>query len=70
MCSVKGIAARVDAWLVEHHDEVIGWRRHIHATSRASSPCGQARTSDATLTAPSTVAKTFTTRSAPVASSR
>jgi len=36
MCSVKGIAARVDAWLVEHHDEVIGWRRHIHANPELS----------------------------------
>ncbi len=28
---VKGIAARVDDWLVEHKDEVIGWRRHLHS---------------------------------------
>ncbi|HZK32772.1 MAG TPA: amidohydrolase [Corynebacterium sp.] len=25
------VAAHVDAWLTAHHDEVIGWRRHIHA---------------------------------------
>ena len=28
---MKGIAARVDEWLVEHKDEVTGWRRHLHS---------------------------------------
>lgn len=28
---MKGITARVDEWLHEHHDEVTGWRRHIHS---------------------------------------
>ena len=25
------LAEHTDAWLVEHHDDLIGWRRHIHA---------------------------------------
>lgn len=28
---MKGIAARVDEWLIAHRDEVIGWRRHLHS---------------------------------------
>lgn len=28
---MKGIAARVDEWLREHHEEVLGWRRHLHS---------------------------------------
>ena len=28
---MKGIAARVDDWLIRHKDEVIGWRRHLHS---------------------------------------
>lgn len=28
---MKGIAARVDDWLIGHKDEVIGWRRHLHS---------------------------------------
>ena len=28
---MKGIAARVDEWLIAHRDEVVGWRRHLHS---------------------------------------
>lgn len=28
---MKGIAARIDEWLIAHREEVIGWRRHLHS---------------------------------------
>ncbi|QGU03871.1 amidohydrolase [Corynebacterium comes] len=28
---MKGIAARIDEWLSNHRDEVVGWRRHLHS---------------------------------------
>ncbi len=28
---MKGIAARVDEWLIAHKEEVLGWRRHLHS---------------------------------------
>jgi amidohydrolase len=28
---VKGIAARIDEWLIAHREEVVGWRRHLHS---------------------------------------
>ncbi|MDO5512663.1 M20 family metallopeptidase [Corynebacterium sp.] len=28
---MKGIAARVDEWLIAHQEKVLGWRRHLHS---------------------------------------
>ncbi|MCS5478598.1 M20 family metallopeptidase [Corynebacterium sp. YIM 101645] len=28
---MKGIAARIDEWLIAHREEVVGWRRHLHS---------------------------------------
>lgn len=28
---MKGIAARIDEWLITHREEVVGWRRHLHS---------------------------------------
>ncbi|GAB3693187.1 amidohydrolase [Corynebacterium nasicanis] len=28
---MKGIAARVDKWLLAHQEKVLGWRRHLHS---------------------------------------
>lgn len=31
MADTASIAAAVDTWVTQHHDEVIEWRRHLHS---------------------------------------
>lgn len=31
MAETASIAAAVDAWVAQHHEEILGWRRHLHS---------------------------------------